>query len=101
MIYLQEKLSARDSVVRSVVELSCATLGLSFRDLVNIFRAGLNKAVGETFRSGSLDFQFPANTAVDDITLRYLRDAALEDSRSSTKGEDVFDRPVDPKVSKL
>lgn len=62
---LQEKLEARDAVLRSIIEYSCATLEPSFRALVENFCAGLNSSLSEACRTGYIDSQFHADNAIN------------------------------------
>lgn len=94
-------MAARGSVVRSVVDSLCATLGPSLRSLVENFLADLNKAVGEAFCASSLDSQARADAAIDGITLCFTGGAASKNGGSSTKSWHVVDTPVDPEVIML
>lgn len=58
VVDVQENLSARDAVVRSVVVGSSVLLGQSLWGLVENFHAGSKNAMGEAFRAGSFDSQF-------------------------------------------
>lgn len=49
---------------------------LSFSGLVESFHAGLNISVIESSRTGSINDQFHANTAIDDITHHFPAGAA-------------------------
>lgn len=66
---LQERLVARDVVTWSIIEYSYASLGPSFRGLVEIFRAGLIYPVDVAFQAGSIGSQYHADTAINGFTL--------------------------------
>lgn len=56
----QEKLAAKDPVVRSIVQEYCATLGLSPSGLVGNFYAGITAFISETFTIGFIETKFHA-----------------------------------------
>lgn len=98
MVDLQEKLAARDTVARCIIEYFFATLAPSLTFLAAKFCASRNESVNVALRVGSNTFQFHADTTVDGISLTFSGDAASENGRRSTKGGDVADPPVDPEV---
>lgn len=88
VIDLEKRLDSTDGVNRSVVVDSCASYGLSLRQLVENFRAGLNKSASEAFCVGSIKSQFFADDSIDGLTLRLSEEAASDDSEGSTKNKD-------------
>lgn len=60
-------LAAKDSVVKSIVQALCPTLGPSFSNLAGNFHARRNKSLIDAFRIGSGDAQLHAYTAIDGI----------------------------------
>lgn len=97
----QEKLTARDAVVQSIVEDLCAMPKPSHRSLAKGFRAGLNMPMSEVFRIASIDTQFHADTAMHSIALLPSRGAVSKDGSGLTKGRHVFDPPAGFKVIEL
>lgn len=85
---------ARDSNIRSVVEYSCASIGPSFRSLVDNLRARLNKSVSEVFCARSILSQFHADAAIDSITLHFSTYAALDDGDGLNNYKDAVDPPA-------
>lgn len=101
MVDLRELLRAADGVIRFIIEDSCASLGPSLWGLVDSFHVGLNKSVDDSFRAASIHFRCHADTAIDDITLRFLDGAASDNGDGLTKGADVSDPPIDSDVIQL
>lgn len=91
VIVLQRKLAARDAVIWSVVESSCATLKPALQRLVESFHAGNSKVMGRSFRAGYFFSQLPADTAPDGTILRFPGPAASEDGGGSTKSGSVVE----------
>lgn len=54
VVELRRAYAAKDDVVRSIVQDSCATLEPSFKRLVENFRVSLNKSLSATFRVRSI-----------------------------------------------
>lgn len=72
VVSLQEKLVAKNGVIRSVVEDSRALFALYLRGLVETFRVGLNMSANEAFRAGSFGSPFHSDAANNSITLFFL-----------------------------
>lgn len=90
-------MSAREGVIPSISEDSCASLGPYLRGLVGNFCTGLNKSVDEAFRADFIGSQFHTNTAIDVITF-FFKGAVSEDGDGFTEGEDVVHSPAEPVV---
>lgn len=77
------------------------SLAPSLRGLVDSYRAGLNKSEAEAFRAGFIGYLCRVHTAIYGITFRFSEGAALDDGYGSTKGGDIVDSPLHPKVVQL
>lgn len=55
MVELREKLNAKDAMVSSTVQAPYATLGPYLSNIVENFRADINKSVSDAFLIGSID----------------------------------------------
>lgn len=98
---LRERLSAKDSVILSIVDESGSSVGSFLRGLAENFRVSLIKSVNEASLAGSIGSPFHADAGNDGITLRFSEGAALDDGDGSTKSEDVVDPPVDTEIITL
>lgn len=77
---------ARDWLIQSIVEGSCASLKLSLRGTLENFRVGLNKSVNEAFHAGPIGAEAHAETSLNGINFRFLECAALNDGDGLTGG---------------
>lgn len=73
---LREPLSAWDGVVLSIFEDLCTSIGPCIRDLVENFRAVLNKSVNDASRTGCPGSHLHTDAAIDGVTLRFSESTA-------------------------
>lgn len=88
VVELVKKQRAKDTAIKFVVIDSCATLRPSISCLIQNFRVGLNKSVGDAFRL-AVDIQCHAGTTILCITFHFLEVAAPERGTACTKREDA------------
>lgn len=85
VVLSREKLAARDAVTKSFVKASCVMFGPPLIGLVGILLRGLIETVSEVFRVGFIEFQFNVDSAINRITIHFLKNAASKDCRRSTE----------------
>lgn len=98
---MRRKLAAKNAVIKSVVQASCATLGSCTKGMVKNFCLRLDRSVCDAFRLCSLLTQFHTDISIDGVTLQFSKGASSEESGSSTMSEDVVDLAGDIEVPEL
>lgn len=101
MADIEKRFTARDVVIWSITEDSCASIGPSQQGLAENFHANMDKSKKETFRAVYTGPQFYADTAVNGTTLRFSEGAVSDGGDGLTKSEHVFDSPADLEVIDL
>lgn len=98
---LPKKLVTKDAVLKSIIQDSCAILWSRIRGFVGKSRSGLNEYVSNALRTGSIDSQFDADTAMDGIILHVLKPFPSGNGRYLTTGDDVADPEGGSAANKL
>lgn len=98
---LQKQLHAKDAKVRLVIPDSCATFGLSCGNLIESFRAVRNNPVFNASGLGSISTQFPANTAICDISFHFSGGDLSEEDGVYAESEPSVDSKSETEVIEL